>query len=134
MKRTSKRNRLANLGNKYQGSRKRVLCLCSAGMLRSPTAAVILASEFGCNTRAAGLTDEYALIPVDDALLTWADEVVVMDKWQMLAVGTHCEDIDLPVPVIHNFDIPDEFEYMQDELVAMIRQTALTLKFKRETK
>ena len=47
-------NRLGNSRNIYQGKDKRVLCVCSAGLLRSPTAANVLHKEFGYNTRACG--------------------------------------------------------------------------------
>jgi predicted protein tyrosine phosphatase len=67
-------NALHNVTNPYQGKDKRVLCLCSAGILRSPSCAVVLNSKYGYNTRAAGVTD-YALIPVSTALLEWADEI-----------------------------------------------------------
>ena len=33
---TSKMNRLGTAGNRWQGDFKRVLCVCSAGILRSP--------------------------------------------------------------------------------------------------
>ena len=70
-------NRLANSSNRWQGKYKRVLCICSAGLLRSPTAAFVLSQEpYNYNTRAAGLTKEFALIPVDEVLLNWAQEVV----------------------------------------------------------
>ncbi len=71
-------NQLANINNPYQGKSKKVLCLCSAGLLRSPTAANVLHREFGFNTRSAGVMD-YALIPLSEALFLWADEVLVMD-------------------------------------------------------
>jgi predicted protein tyrosine phosphatase len=73
-------NRMGNINNFYQGDFKKVLCVCSAGLLRSPTAAKVLAEKFDYNTRAAGIVEEYALIPVDDVLLSWADEVVFMEQ------------------------------------------------------
>ena len=55
-------NRLANSSNRYQGEYKRVLCVCSAGLLRSPTAALVLSQEpYNFNTRAAGLDEAFAL-------------------------------------------------------------------------
>ncbi len=72
-------NALHNCKNPYQGAEKRVLCLCSAGLLRSPTAAFVLQKELGYNTRAAGVTD-YALIPVTEVLLKWADEIVCVNQ------------------------------------------------------
>ena len=73
-------NRMHNLSNPHQGKAKKVLCVCSAGLLRSPTAANVLHEAFGYNTRAAGVNKEYALIPVEEGLLVWADEVVCMEQ------------------------------------------------------
>lgn len=76
-------NRLANSSNIYQGKFKRVLCVCSAGLLRSPTAAFVLSQEpYNYNTRAAGLIKEFALVPVDEVLIRWADEIVCMSNEQ----------------------------------------------------
>jgi len=63
----SLRNRIHNSSNPYQGKFKRVLCVCSAGLLRSPTTAFVLSQEpYNYNTRAAGIVDDYALVPVDE--------------------------------------------------------------------
>ncbi len=60
-------NRLHNMRNPHQGSNKKVLCVCSAGLLRSPTLAWILSNEpFNFNTRAVGTSSEYALIVLDE--------------------------------------------------------------------
>lgn len=110
----SKMNRLANASNPYQGGYKKVLCVCSAGLLRSPTAAVVLANKFNCNTRAAGLSEEYALIPVDDVLLKWADEIVCMEKWQEAELKTRT---DKPVLCL---EIDDNFSYRDPKLMGLI--------------
>ena len=75
-------NRRWNCHNPNQGKAKKVLCVCSAGLLRSPTCANILHKEYGYNTWACGLDSYYALIPIDDVLVEWADEIVCMDKYQ----------------------------------------------------
>lgn len=75
----AKRNQLSNVTNRYQTEAKRVLCVCSASLLRSPTLANVLHQEFGYNTRSAGSSEEYALIPVSVALLYWADEIVFVN-------------------------------------------------------
>lgn len=113
-------NRLANCHNKYQGDFKKVLCVCSAGLLRSPTTAFVLASEFDCNTRAAGLTTEYALIPVDRVLLEWADEIVCMDEEQSEQICMMLGDDILKKSVI-SLDIPDSFRYRDPKLIELIR-------------
>ena len=111
-------NRLANAHNIYQGQYKRVLCVCSAGLLRSPTAAWVLSQDpYNFNTRAAGLTKEFALIPVDRVLLHWADEVVCMSAEQAVQVRDMLEE-DKPIVVL---EIPDIYGYRDPELVEAIR-------------
>lgn len=73
-------NAIGNSRNPYQGGAKRVLTICSAGLLRSPTAANVLTETYGFNCRAAGITEEYALIPVTEVLIFWADEIVFMEQ------------------------------------------------------
>lgn len=101
--------------NHYQGEYKRVLCVCSAGVLRSPTAAVVLAQEpFNCNTRSAGI-EHYALIPITEVLLFWAQQIVCMteDQVKRLRKLTNKE--------IFCLDIPDSYEYRNDDLMTLIK-------------
>ena len=72
-------NALHNVTNPYQGKEKRVLCLCSASLLRSQTLATVLYEKYQSNTRSAGVSD-YALIPVSTALLEWADEIICVEQ------------------------------------------------------
>lgn len=123
----STRNQLAIVDNKYQGSYKRTLCVCSAGLLRSPTTAVVLQKEFGRNTRSAGTMD-YALIPISEALIMWADEIVVMERrhksmiQMFIADEMPNSDLDSLMSKIIVLDIPDNFEYMNDELQSLISE------------
>jgi len=118
------RSRVYNCTNVYQNydKHKRVLCVCSAGLLRSPTAAFVLGQEpYNFNTRAAGVFAEYALVPVDGVLLTWADEIVCMtaeqkDLLQMFLKAEH-----LKKPVIY-LNIPDTFGYRDPELIQLIKK------------
>lgn len=63
--------------NPHQGTAPRILCVCSAGLLRSPTIANFLAGK-GYNTRAVGISEEYALIPMTPLLYYWADIIVTV--------------------------------------------------------
>ena len=72
-------NRMSNAGNRYQTNTMRVLCLGGAGLLRSPTTANVLHQDYGYNTRAAGVYEEYALIFVDRVLIEWADQIVCVE-------------------------------------------------------
>ena len=116
-----KRNQLANVGNPFQGKAKKVLCVCSAGMLRSPTLANVLHRQFGFNTRAVGSCQEYALIPISQALIWWADEIVFvnqenfddLDDLEKEEIG----DIGVPITVL---DVHDDFDWNDPELQALL--------------
>ena len=83
-----KRNQLGVVFNAYQGSHRKVLTVCSAGCLRSPTAAHILSSPpWNFNTRCAGTSQEYAIVPVTEALIIWANVIVVMDEYQQSIIN-----------------------------------------------
>lgn len=113
-------NRIHNCRNPHQGRAKKVLCCCSAGLLRSPTAAVLLAKEFGYNTRAAGLDSGHALIVVDPVLLWWADEIVVMDNQQKYMVECDIKHNELPDKPIVVLNVPDQYAYMDPRLQEII--------------
>ncbi len=113
----STRNRLHNCTNPHQGKFKKVLCVCSAGLLRSPTAAWILGQEpWGYNTRAAGLEPDYALIPVDEVLLEWQDEIICMTEEQ----GVRLKKL-APKATIHVLNVPDNFGYRDEDLVRVLK-------------
>lgn len=112
-------NRLYNCDNPNQGRFKRVLCVCSAGLLRSPTAAFALSQEpFNYNTRSAGCFD-YALIPVDEVLIKWADEIVCMSP-EHVDYLNHKFKLDKLQKTVICLDIPDMYRYREAELVDLI--------------
>lgn len=115
-------NRLGNANNRFQGEYKRVLCVCSAGLLRSPTTAFVLSqAPYNCNTRAAGLEETYALVPVDQVLLSWADEVVCMTQEQKKRLEASLKEYGYDTPVIA-LEVPDCYEYRNPKLIKMIKE------------
>jgi predicted protein tyrosine phosphatase len=119
--------------NTYQGRNRRWLFVCSAGLLRSPTAAQI-ASKYALNTRSCG-SSEYALIPISVNLLEWAHKIVFMgqDNYDE-AVATFSQlDTENNSPyyetMIRNkgcvWSIPDKYEYMNTDLIALIEDKLL---------
>jgi len=109
-------NRKHNAGNPYQGKYKRVLCVCSAGLLRSPTLAWLLSNEpYNYNTRAAGIDTGHALIPVDDVLIEWADEIICMDEYQYARLKERTKKR------VINLQIGDSFEYRDKGLIEIMR-------------
>ena len=113
-------NRMGNAKNEYQTDVKKVLCICSAGLLRSPTTAVVLSQEpYNYNTRAAGISEEYALVPVDEVLIHWADEIVCVEP----RIETLLRDeFDVNDKNIVTLDLPDMFEYRNPVLVELIKE------------
>ena len=115
---------MSNFGvysNQYQGDYKRVLTVCSANMLRSPTIAHVLsANPYNFNTRSAG-TAGFALIPVTTDLLMWADEIVCADTEHALDIRNKLMNLNLDKVVI-NLGIPDIYEYRNPELIKLIKE------------
>lgn len=106
--------------NSYQGDYKRVLTVCSANMLRSPTIAHVLSAEpYNYNTRSAGVAG-FALIPVTDDLLMWADEIVCADTEHALEITKRLNNLDLDTRLI-NLGIPDNYEYRSSNLIDLIK-------------
>jgi len=106
--------------NSFQGDYKRVLTVCSAGILRSATAAHLLCGDpWNFNTRNAG-TASYALIPVTEDLLQWADEIVCMEDEHREYVEQKLEEWMLPAKPIVTLDIEDIYEYRDDRLIKLI--------------
>lgn len=56
-----------------------MLFVCSIGLLRSPTGAVV-GAERGYNTRSCGVNQKLALIPLSINLIHWADHIVFVHK------------------------------------------------------
>jgi len=115
-------NRLHNMKNPNQGKAKKVLCVCSAGLLRSPTLAWILSNEpFNYNTRAVGTSSEYAPIVLDEVTLQWADAVVFVDEDNHhIARYEFAELIDNME--CHVLKIPDVYQFKHPKLVEAATQ------------
>lgn len=113
-------NQMGAAKNPHQGTAPRILCVCSAGLLRSPTIANFLAGK-GYNTRAVGISEEYALIPMTPLLYYWADIIVTVvspdrveelaRKWWKDCNGTS------PVPAYIHLAIDDVYEFNSPLLI-----------------
>lgn len=103
------------INNPYQGTDKKVLFVCSAGILRSATAARLYAKRF--NTRCCGTMD-CALIPISPTLILWADEVVFVNRenkvyaYDFLNLGKYLDQ-----KVVKTLNIPDQHEHMSPALL-----------------
>jgi predicted protein tyrosine phosphatase len=106
-------NQIGNAKNPAQGQAKRVLTVCSAGLLRSPTTADWLTQEYGYNTRACGSVPEFALVPITDVLVHWADEIVFAEELHkiyaknLISDSRYWEDEEGNTKPLIVLDIPD---------------------------
>ena len=117
-----RKNALWNCRNPFQGSEKRVLVVCSAGLLRSPTCAWLL-SQYNYNTRSCGIHD-YALIQFDEVLLEWADIIIFVED----SLYQQCS-FDIPISKqLIILDIPDTFSYKDPELLSIIHTQCIEKK------
>lgn len=99
---------------------QRVLFICSRNRLRSPTAEALFAGRDGIETASAGLAPD-AETALDASQLCWADLIVVMER-QHKARLTQRFGAELRGKRVVCLDIPDRYEYMQPELVALLKR------------
>ena len=110
--------------NPYQGQSPRWLFVCSAGLLRSPTAAAV-AIKHGINARACGSNPNYALVPLSVNLIMWAEKIFFVNEQnfdqavQNFRSAGYDDDIREKAVV---WDIPDVYSYGDPELVELITQ------------
>ena len=98
---------------------KRVLFICTQNRLRSPTAEQVFASWPGVETDSAGLGND-ADVPLSPEQLAWADIIFVMEKVHRSRLGARFKR-HLNGKRVICLDIPDEYDYMQPELVALLK-------------
>lgn len=107
-------NQLHNISNPYQGDTKKVLTVCSAGLLRSATLQNVLIREYNYNVRCCG-TEDYALVPVSEALLLWADEIIFVDGKSYFKVIKELEELDIKKKC-YVLNIPDMYSFNESIL------------------
>lgn len=97
-----------------------MLFLCSQNRLRSPTAEQVFADWPGIETASAGLNTG-ADTPLTAELLRWADLVFVMERRHRAKLSSHFRHA-LDRQRIICLDIPDDYTFMDDALVALLKR------------
>ena len=115
------RNQLYNIHNEAQGTTKKVLTVCSAGLLRSATLQNFLIREYGYNVRNCGTNESYALIPISEALVKWADEIVFVNNENYQNVILDLNELNV-LSKCYVLDIPDMYEFNDPELVKICKE------------
>jgi predicted protein tyrosine phosphatase len=100
----------------------RALFVCSKNRLRSPTAEEVFSKLPGIECASAG-TDEMANVPLDPELIEWADTIYAMEASHRHKITKKFKKY-LASKRIVVLNIPDEYEFMQPALVAVLERKA----------
>ena len=99
--------------------KKRILFLCSQNKLRSPTAEAIFADHPAIDVDSAGLNND-AEVPLSEEQVRWADLIIVMEKAHRNRLSRKFKNA-LAGKRVAVLDIPDEYDYMDPTLVALLK-------------
>lgn len=105
--------------------KRNVLFICSKNQWRSPTAEAVWRKHPEVSVRSAGTSSTARRkVSVDD--IRWADVIFVMEdkhKSRLLAEFTTTVEH----KVLHVLDIPDEYKYMDPELIEQLQEAVAAL-------
>ena len=93
----------------------KLLFICSRNQWRSPTAESLWRREPGFEVRSAG-TSPRARKTVSAADIRWADVIFVMEQKHKNRLKSEFGRL-LEYKPLHVLNIPDEYQYMQPELI-----------------
>jgi predicted protein tyrosine phosphatase len=101
---------------------KRALFICSGNRLRSPTADQVFSTWPDVETDSAGL-DNDAVVSLSPEQLEWADIIFVMERSHRNRLSKKFR-AHLNGKRVICLNIPDDYEFMQPELVARLTAAA----------
>lgn len=105
--------------------RQNVLFICSRNQWRSPTAEQVFRRHRLLSVRSAG-TSPNARRTVSAADIGWASVILVMEEKHKSRLKAEFGRI-LERRAIHVLDIPDDYKYMDPELVELLEQSVAPL-------
>lgn len=112
-------------GATKHGDRLNVLFVCSRNQWRSPTAEQVWRRHPDVSARSAG-TSTGACRVVSAADLAWADVILVMEDKHKSRLMVEYRALLVRKP-LHVLDIPDDYRYMDPELVELLSEPVAAL-------
>jgi predicted protein tyrosine phosphatase len=100
--------------------RLKILFVCGRNQWRSPTAAMIYRNDPRVSVKSAGVSSK-ARKEISEKDLEWADLVLVMERKYARRIQARFQ-FRSSFPPIECLDIPDEYEFMDEELVTLIHE------------
>ena len=101
-------------------SSQNLLFVCSRNQWRSPTAETVYRKR-GYSARSAG-TSPNARKTISTSDIKWADLIFVMEKKHKNRIVAEFTRL-VEHKTIHVLEIPDDYKYMDEELVSFIEDT-----------
>ncbi len=102
-----------------------VLFICSKNQWRSPTAEKVFQKEPGLSVRSRG-TSRSARRTVNRQDIQWADLVLVMETKHKQRLRADFPG-EMKYKEVHVLDIPDDYRYMDPELVELLESSVRAL-------
>ena len=102
---------------------QKILFICSQNKLRSPTAEQIFSELPGLDVLSAG-TNNDAVTPLSSELIKWADKIFVMENMHRQKLQKRFRS-SLNGKKIICLGIPDEYCYMDPELITILKKKVL---------
>jgi predicted protein tyrosine phosphatase len=99
---------------------KKILFVCSQNKLRSPTAEAVFSNAPNLVVRSAGLNND-AEVPLGVEDIEWAEIIFVMEQAQKRKLQKRFK-ASLKNQKLVSLGIPDDYEYMQPELIALLKK------------
>src|SRR5688572_10409195 len=96
----------------------KVLFVCGRNQWRSPTAWQVYKNDPRIQVRSAGVSEK-SPHQISNADVDWADLILVMENEHKPRIQSLFRD--RPLPEIRSLEIPDEYEYMDQELIQLIK-------------
>ena len=103
----------------------KVLFVCSMNQWRSPTGEAVFSEHTDLQVRSAG-TARRSKRPISYEDVRWSDIILVMEDKHASRLRAEFRDL-LRYKPVHVLDIPDDFQFMDDELVELITARATPL-------
>lgn len=97
----------------------KLLFVCSENRLRSPTAEAVFSEYDRVEAIGAG-TNSDSITPVSGDLIEWADVILVMEKSHKNKITKKYRDL-LKGKRVVVLDIPDNYEFMDEDLVKLLK-------------
>jgi Predicted protein tyrosine phosphatase len=100
-------------------NKPKILVVCGKNKRRSRTAEYIFKNDSRFLLRTAGLSPK-SEIQISERSISWANLILVMEKGHKNKISNLYRNIELPR--IEVLDIEDNYEYLEEELIELLKE------------